>query len=75
MAVPDLSCLAVNGCSMIIDPFGDIIAECRSFNDSFETVTILLKSWIRLEEAGIFKQEDRNCTEILSVENIILSRK
>lgn len=29
-----------NGCSMIIDPFGDIIAECRSFNDSFETVTI-----------------------------------
>lgn len=29
-----------NGCSMIIDPFGDIIAECRSFDDSFETVTI-----------------------------------
>jgi predicted amidohydrolase len=24
-----------NGCSMIIDPFGDIIAECRSFDDSF----------------------------------------
>jgi len=24
-----------NGCSMIIDPFGDIIAECRSFNDEF----------------------------------------
>jgi predicted amidohydrolase len=24
-----------NGCSMIIDPFGDIIAECRSFEDSF----------------------------------------
>ncbi len=22
-----------NGCSMIIDPFGDIIAECRSFDD------------------------------------------
>lgn len=29
-----------NGCSMIIDPFGDIIAECRSFNDSFVTATI-----------------------------------
>lgn len=29
-----------NGCSMIIDPFGDVIAECRSFDDSFETVTI-----------------------------------
>lgn len=24
-----------NGCSMIIDPFGDVIAECRSFDDSF----------------------------------------
>jgi len=24
-----------NGCSMIIDPFGEIIAECRSLNDEF----------------------------------------
>jgi predicted amidohydrolase len=30
-----------NGCSMIIDPFGDILAECRSFNDSFVTATIV----------------------------------
>lgn len=30
-----------NGCSMIIDPFGDIIAECRSFDDSFATATII----------------------------------
>jgi predicted amidohydrolase len=29
-----------NGCSMIIDPFGEIIAECRSFCDSFVTATI-----------------------------------
>ncbi len=29
-----------NGCSMIIDPFGDVIAECRSFQDSFVTATI-----------------------------------
>lgn len=29
-----------NGCSMILDPFGDIIAECRSFEDSFVTATI-----------------------------------
>ena len=29
-----------NGCSMIIDPFGDIIAECRSFDDSFVMATI-----------------------------------
>jgi len=29
-----------NGCSMIIDPFGDILAECRSFEDNFVTATI-----------------------------------
>src|SRR6185312_556507 len=29
-----------NGCSMILDPFGDVIAECRSFEDSFATATI-----------------------------------
>jgi predicted amidohydrolase len=29
-----------NGCSMIIDPFGDVLAECRSFEDSYVTATI-----------------------------------
>jgi predicted amidohydrolase len=29
-----------NGCSMIIDPFGDILAECRTFDDSFVTAVI-----------------------------------
>ncbi|MFC0263776.1 nitrilase family protein [Fontibacter flavus] len=29
-----------NGCSMIIDPFGDVLAECRSFEDSFVTATL-----------------------------------
>jgi 5-aminopentanamidase len=29
-----------NGCSMIIDPFGDILAECRLLEDSFVTTTI-----------------------------------
>jgi len=29
-----------NGCSMIIDPFGDVLAECRSFDDSFVTASI-----------------------------------
>lgn len=24
-----------NGCSMVIDPYGDVIAECRSFDDAF----------------------------------------
>src|SRR5688572_14768128 len=29
-----------NGCSMIIDPFGDVLAECRTLGDSFVTTTI-----------------------------------
>ncbi|KFF25786.1 nitrilase family protein [Chryseobacterium vrystaatense] len=36
-----------NGCSMIVDPFGDVIAECRSFDDSFETVTISAEKLIQ----------------------------
>ena len=38
-----------NGCSMIIDPFGDVIAECRSFDDSFVTATITPE---KLTQAG-----------------------
>lgn len=38
-----------NGCSMIIDPFGDIIAECRSFEDSFESAVIIPE---KLTQAG-----------------------
>lgn len=29
-----------NGCSMIIDPFGDILSECTGFDDTFVTVEI-----------------------------------
>ncbi len=32
-----------NGCSMIIDPFGDVLAECRTFDDSIVTATITLE--------------------------------
>ena len=38
-----------NGCSMIIDPFGDVIAECRSFDDSFVTATLIPE---KLMQAG-----------------------
>lgn len=41
-----------NGCSMIIDPFGDIITECRSFDDSFSTATIIPE---KLTEAGGYR--------------------
>ncbi len=29
-----------NGCSMIIDPFGDIIAECRNLGDDYSTALL-----------------------------------
>ena len=38
-----------NGCSMIVDPFGDILAECRSFDDSFVTATLTPE---KLEQSG-----------------------
>ncbi|WP_018627321.1 nitrilase family protein [Niabella aurantiaca] len=36
-----------NGCSMIIDPYGDIVAECRFFEDGFVT-------------AGLYKEHLQN---------------
>ena len=33
-----------NGCSMILDPFGDILAECRSFSDEFVMATLTKKN-------------------------------
>lgn len=41
-----------NGCSMVIDPFGDILAECRTFDDSFATATITPE---KLSEAGGYR--------------------
>jgi len=37
---------------MIIDPFGDVIAECRSFEDSFATATITPE---KLQQAGGYR--------------------
>jgi hypothetical protein len=30
-----------NGCSMILDPFGDILAECRNLGDDFVAATLV----------------------------------
>jgi 5-aminopentanamidase len=38
-----------NGCSMILDPFGDILSECRTFEDSFVTANIIPE---KLKDAG-----------------------
>lgn len=41
-----------NGCSMILDPFGDIIAECRELNNSLITATLTPE---KLKQAGGFR--------------------
>jgi predicted amidohydrolase len=41
-----------NGCSMIIDPFGDILAECCSFEDSLVTATLVRE---KLVQAGGYR--------------------
>jgi predicted amidohydrolase len=41
-----------NGCSMIIDPFGDIIGECRKLGDEIVTVNITAD---KLKQAGGYR--------------------
>ena len=41
-----------NGCSMIIDPYGDIVAECRTFNNEVAITTCTAD---RLQRAGGYR--------------------
>lgn len=41
-----------NGCSMVIDPFGDVIAECRKLGDDVQTATLTPN---KLTEAGGYR--------------------
>lgn len=41
-----------NGCSMIIDPFGDVIAECRTLGDDFVLATLTPE---KLAQAGGYR--------------------
>ena len=41
-----------NGCSMIVDPFGDIIAECRNLDDD---IAVALLTPEKLEQAGGYR--------------------
>ncbi|MGX5818814.1 nitrilase family protein [Chitinophaga lutea] len=41
-----------NGCSMILDPFGDIIAECRKLGDDYAIATIVPE---KLQQAGGYR--------------------
>ncbi|HSZ24606.1 MAG TPA: nitrilase family protein [Cytophagaceae bacterium] len=41
-----------NGCSMILDPFGDILAECRTLGDDFAIATLIPE---KLTQAGGYR--------------------
>lgn len=41
-----------NGCSMILDPFGDVIAECRKLDNDFAIATITPE---KLKQAGGYR--------------------
>jgi predicted amidohydrolase len=41
-----------NGCSMIIDPFGDVIAECRTLGDDIASAVLTPE---KLEQAGGYR--------------------
>jgi predicted amidohydrolase len=50
-----------NGCSMIIDPFGDVIAECRSFDNEFVIATITPE---KLQQAGGYRYKKARKPEL-----------
>jgi predicted amidohydrolase len=50
-----------NGCSMIIDPFGDIIAECRTLGDD---VSVAICNPEKLMEAGGYRYKKARRPEL-----------
>ena len=50
-----------NGCSMIIDPFGDILAECRKLGDEIVTATITPE---KLTQAGGYRYKKARRPEL-----------
>jgi predicted amidohydrolase len=41
-----------NGCSMVLDPFGDVLAECRSFGDE---IVIANCDYGKLRDSGGYR--------------------
>ncbi|MFI5153283.1 MAG: nitrilase family protein [Chitinophagales bacterium] len=50
-----------NGCSMIIDPFGDIVAECRELGNELQSATIIAE---KLSKAGGFRYKNARRPEL-----------
>lgn len=50
-----------NGCSMILDPFGDVIAECRTLGDDIAIATLTPE---KLQQAGGFRYRNARRPEL-----------
>jgi len=50
-----------NGCSMILDPFGDILAECRKLGDDYEIATLTPE---KLQQAGGYRYRNARRPEL-----------
>lgn len=50
-----------NGCSMIVDPFGDILAECRSLGDECVTATLTRS---KLTDCGAYRYRQARRPEL-----------
>jgi predicted amidohydrolase len=50
-----------NGCSMIVDPFGDVVVECRSFEDEIVVSTLTAD---RLKNAGGYRYKKARRPEL-----------
>lgn len=50
-----------NGCSMILDPFGDVIAECRSLEDEVVTALITRK---KVTQSGGYRYKNARRPEL-----------
>lgn len=50
-----------NGCSMVIDPFGDIIAECRKLGDEYVIAECVYE---KIERAGGFRYRNARKPEL-----------
>jgi predicted amidohydrolase len=52
-----------NGCSMVIDPFGDVIAECRSLDDDIAIATCVHR---KIAESGGHRYRDARKPQLYS---------
>ena len=50
-----------NGCSMILDPFGDVIAECRQLDNDLVTATLTPE---KLTQAGGYRYKKARRPEL-----------